>query len=158
VYEKDLLKVREGQQIVFKLSNAGNEEMTATIFAVGKAFDPITKSVAVHADIKGNKRKDLMPGMYVEARITSDTKKSTVLPDEAILSDGHSKFIFIYEGRKKDSGTHIFRRTGIVTGLSDGGYTEVNGLDQHFSSKKIVVKGAYYLEAQLKKNLGDEEE
>lgn len=158
VYEKDLGKVKEGQKITFKLSNAGEEEMTATIFAVGKAFDPLTKSVAVHADIKNNKRTDLMPGMYVEARISSEVKKVNALPDEAIVSEGTSRFVFVYKGKIKASGNHVFERTEVIPGASDTGYTEVVLIKDKRPGNKIVTKGAYYLEAQLKKEMEGEEE
>ncbi len=95
VYEKDLFKVKTGQNVRFILTNQNNEEIGGKIFSIGKAFENDTKSVAVHADINDNKM--LIPGMYVNALIDVGSNQVQALPIEAIIKAEGKEFIFVME-------------------------------------------------------------
>jgi len=101
VYEKDLQKVKKGQNVRFVLTNQDNTEIKGTIFSVGKAFENETKSVAVHADIS-NEKQQLIPGMYVNALIDVGANTVNALPVEAIVKAEGREFIFILEGVKEE--------------------------------------------------------
>lgn len=149
IYEKDVPMVNVGQSVYFTLANAPEEQYEAKIFAVGKAFESETKSVSVHADIKKNKNKNLLPGMYVDGRIEVDESRVDALPEEAIVSQGVLKYIFV----KIDSAFHdelIFKRIPVQTGVSEMGYTEVTLLEKIPANAMVVVKGTYYLAAKMK--------
>ncbi|OGX81505.1 efflux RND transporter periplasmic adaptor subunit [Hymenobacter coccineus] len=69
VFEKDVAQVKVGQKILFKVQNTGrDEELTARVFLVGKAFDDDARTVRVHAHLEPE-RTDLLPGQFVAARI-----------------------------------------------------------------------------------------
>lgn len=96
VYEKDLQKVKTGQNVRFVLTNQDNTEIKGKIFSVGKAFENETKSVAVHADIE-NEKQQLIPGMYVNALIDVGANTVKALPVDAIVRAEGREFIFILE-------------------------------------------------------------
>ena len=85
VFEKDIEKLGMGQKIAFTLSTRPNKIYEAEIFALGKAFDLDTRSVKVHAKIIGT-HEGLLTGMFVEARIATDSKMVDALPDEAFVN------------------------------------------------------------------------
>ncbi|MBX9851948.1 MAG: efflux RND transporter periplasmic adaptor subunit [Cytophagaceae bacterium] len=95
VYEKDLMKVKTGQKVYFTLANTESEPFEAVIFAESKSFETNSKSITVHAEIKGNTKKELKPGMYVNGRIVLDNKTVKALPNDAIASEGDLRYIFI---------------------------------------------------------------
>ena len=95
VYEKDLFKVKAGQQVRFILTNQNNVEISGKIFGVGKAFANDTKAVAVHATIDDNKM--MIPGMYVNALIDIGASKVNALPIDAIIKAEGKEFIFVLE-------------------------------------------------------------
>jgi len=95
VYEKDLFKVKAGQQVRFILTNQNNIEIGGKIFGVGKAFANDTKAVAVHATIDDNKM--LIPGMYVNALIDIGASRVNALPIDAIIKAEGKEFIFVLE-------------------------------------------------------------
>lgn len=97
VYEKDLQKVKTGQNVRFVLTNQDNTEIKGKIFSVGKAFENETKSVAVHADIENDKQQ-LIPGMYVNALIDVGANTVNALPVDAVVKAEGREFIFILEG------------------------------------------------------------
>jgi len=182
VYEKDLQKVKTGQNVRFVLTNQDNAEIRGKIFSVGKAFENETKSVAVHADIE-NEKQQLIPGMYVNALIDVGANTVNALPTAAVVKAEGREFIFILEGvheennkpdtkeeishdqqkghshddghAHKESGkSYHFQRIEIKTGTAQLGYIQVTPLQQLPDAAKIVVKGAYYIQSHLLKSEG----
>ncbi|MBN9285480.1 MULTISPECIES: efflux RND transporter periplasmic adaptor subunit [unclassified Flavobacterium] len=174
VYEKDLHKVKQGQNVQLVLTNQNNTAIKGTIFSVGKAFENETKSVAVHADIN-NEKNALIPGMYVNALIDIGTNAVQSLPVEAIVKADGREFMFVLEegheeaahdsekGHSHEDGhqhddnegkTFHFQRVEIKTGTSQLGYIQVTPLQKIDPKAKIVLKGAYYLQSHLIKNEG----
>jgi membrane fusion protein, heavy metal efflux system len=172
VFENDVPKVKEGQKVYFTLNNAPGERYEAKIFSVGKAFDTETRSVSIHAEITDNKNRNLLPGMYVDGRIEVDTSKVKALPEAAVVSEGNLNYIFVQvkdsaareknadSVHKETDGIHTeseglkFRKVQIKTGASDQGFTEVKPVEEIPAGAEIVVDGAYYLDAQMKKGEG----
>ncbi len=174
VYEKDLFKVKQGQNVRFILTNQDNTEINGKIFSVGKSFENETKSVAVHADISNFQQK-LIPGMYVNALIDAGSNTVKALPTEAIIKADGREFIFVLEeghkevahdekeGHNHEDGdkheesegkTFHFQRIEVKTGTSQLGYTQVTLLQKIEPNAKIVLKGAYYVQSHLLKSEG----
>lgn len=150
VFEKDLHKIKEGQQILFSDANDITHSHPATIFAINKAFEPNEQAVLVHAKINET-TETLLPGMYVEARVKIDNTKAMALPTDAIVSNGDEHYIFIQTGK------NAFKQIRVNIGASDMGYTEVIPIDEVAETAKVVTKGAYYLLSELTKGSGEEE-
>jgi cobalt-zinc-cadmium efflux system membrane fusion protein len=160
VYEKDMDKVKKGQSVIFSLTNHSSGVFTGRIFAVGKSFEKGPKAMMVHAEID-NKTGNLLPGMYVDARIVTNTSVVNALPNDAIVSDGGLNYIFVLKPRSTSSNAvsahqneYVFRKIEVSTGASDIGFTEavpVYDLPPHI---KVVSKGAFYLLAEMKKGEG----
>lgn len=175
VYEKDLRKVKPGQDVRFILTNQDNTEIKGKIFSVGKSFENETKSVAVHADII-NEKQQLIPGMYINALIDIGIKSVSALPLEAIVKADGREFIFVLEeghkeedahddkqGHAHDDGdkheesegkTYHFQRIEVKTGTSQLGFIQVTLLQKIDEGSKIVTKGAYYIQSHLLKSEG----
>ena len=103
VYEKDLQKVKAGQNIRFVLTNQDNSEIIGKVFNVSKSFENDTKSVAVHAEIL-NPSKSLIPGMYVNALIDVGTRQVQALPTDAVIrADGRDYIFVLEEGHEEAS-------------------------------------------------------
>lgn len=153
VFEKDIDKVKDGQQITFTLTTQTDKIYDAEIFAIGKSFNMDTRSVKVHAKIIGS-QKGLLPGMFVEARIAKDTKKVDALPEEAFIKENGLDYIFIL--KEKNENNFEFERIQVNKGISDLGFFEVVLIDKIPKDVKVVTKGSYYVNAEL--NKGDFEE
>ncbi len=181
IYEKDISKIKEGQNVIFSLATNPDTIYEGSIFSVGKAFENDIKAVTVHAKIE-NKSSYLLPGMYVDARIVTDQHKVVALPDEAIVSDAGLNYIFIQKkkgeeqhnnhshlpaetlvkaGSEKEpdhnqekenhDNEYIFKKIEVNTGASDIGFTEIVPAQQIPENATVVIKGAYYLLAEMKK-------
>lgn len=155
VYEKDLFKVKPGQNVRFILTNQDGSELRGKIFSVGKSFENETKSVAVHADIL-NEKQMLIPGMYVNALVDVGANTVDALPVDAIIKAEGREFVFLLEEEAKTAeGTEFhFQRIEVKTGTSQLGYVQTTFLQPVETAKNIVVKGAYYLQSHLTKSEG----
>ncbi|MFV0483945.1 MAG: efflux RND transporter periplasmic adaptor subunit [Bacteroidales bacterium] len=178
VYENDVHLIKVGQKIDFTVSNRPGEELTATIFAIGKEFEPNTRAVHVHATIDKNPG-NLIPGMYVSGNIHTDKNYVPALPNEAIVSEGTKSYIFILDKKgtahddddshdkaeehehsgneehshddKKHAHSIAFRMIEVITGKQDNGYTAVTVLEALPDNAEIVLNSAYYLLAEIGK-------
>jgi cobalt-zinc-cadmium efflux system membrane fusion protein len=149
VFEKDIHKIKIGQEIVFSDANDVSHTHPAKIYAINKAFEPNEQAVLVHAKINET-TETLLPGMYVEARVKIDNNNTTALPTEAIVNNGNDHFIFVATGK------NTFQQIKVTIGTSDLGFTEVKVIDKVPDNAKVVIKGAYYLLSELTKGSGEE--
>ena len=152
VFEKDFYKIEGGQKVIFKVNNQPTE-MQAIVHLTGKTFDEADKTVNIHCDVSG-KYPQLLPGMYVNARVITGNKLSSCLPDEAIIMEGDLNYIFILESHGE--GKYNFKKLLIKPGLENEGFTEVGLSENLKKNEKIVKKGAYFINSTLK-NTGEEE-
>jgi len=155
MFEKDLEKISEGQQVVFETTNNSGLSYKATVTRVGKAINE-DKTVKVYATVDGDTR-NLIAGMYVTAKIETGESMVDALPDDAIVTFEDKNYIFISKGKRAENGKTVndFQMIEITKGNSAGGYTQVT-LPEKFikTGKNIVIKGAYALLAALK-NAGE---
>ena len=149
VFEKDIHKIKIGQQLVFSDANDVSHTHPAKIYAINKAFEPNEQAVLVHAKINET-TETLLPGMYVEARVKIDNNNTTALPTEAIVNNGNDHFIFVSTGK------NTFQQIKVNIGTTDLGFTEVKVIDKVPANAKVVIKGAYYLLSELTKGSGEE--
>ncbi len=96
VYENDVHLIENGQKVDFTVSNRPGEELSATIFAIGKEFEPNTRAVHIHARLDKNPG-NLIPGMYVSGHIHTDENNTRTLPNNAVVAEGTKSYIFILD-------------------------------------------------------------
>jgi cobalt-zinc-cadmium efflux system membrane fusion protein len=102
VYENDVHLLKDGQRIHFTVSSLPGLELTATIFAIGKEFEPNTRAVHIHATID-DKVSDLIPGMYISGHLHTDESYTRTLPNDAIVREGMKFFIFVQDATKPEA-------------------------------------------------------
>ncbi|HNW69704.1 MAG TPA: efflux RND transporter periplasmic adaptor subunit [Bacteroidales bacterium] len=155
MFEKDIDKIKEGQEITFESTGNVEKKYKATVYRVGKAIND-DKTVKVYASVDEH-HVELLSGMYVSAIIETGNSLVEALPDEAIVSFDDKNYIFISKGKRTEDDKVVddFLMVEIKKGKSAGGYTEVM-FPENFDkkAKNIVIKGAYALLSALK-NAGE---
>lgn len=154
VFEKDLPALKVGQQIHFVQTNNPAKNYDAQIYAIGAAFENDSKSIPVHCTVNGDKT-GLIDGMNVSALISLDKAMHTAVPNEAIVDAQGKSYIFLVADKSADSPAHEgqravdFERIEVVTGASDMGYTAITPARTVDGNNRIVVKGAFFVNAIL---------
>lgn len=154
VFEKDLRQIKVGQKVHFQLTNQENLVITGRINGINKSFEDESKGVVVHAVIDQAKGKNLIPGMYVTALISTGSKLTSAVPLGAVVNSEGKSFIFVVEEGQKGE-VFRFKKTEVKTGIAENGYLQITLLKELPVGVKIVNKGAFYLES---KAAGGEEE
>ena len=143
VFEKDAAKIQNGQKIRMLSPFAAD----GTVFLVGKTLEGEAKTLNIHGHVTDPAaERRLLPGMYVAARVLTGSRRAATLPDEALVSEGDARYVFVQEKPL------TFRKISVKTGRSEGGRTEVLNAP---IGKLIVRQGAYMLQATTQ---GGEEE
>lgn len=151
VFEKDMHKVKEGQKIRFSVQSLPNKELEAVIYSVGKSFEEEPKALHIHAEIE-NKEGLLIPGMYVRGQILTDDVSGIALPEDAIVKEGDSYFIFTAKTEMDGGQTEwAFKPIEVKTGTKSDGWVEIKLLNNLPETTKIAWNNAYYLMAEMKK-------
>ena len=157
VYEKDIRKVKEGQEIYFTVAAKPDELLKAKIHAIGKTFETDPKALHVHADFH-NEDNVLLPGMYAEGRIVQDEKMVFAVPEDAIIKESEQSFIFILDvDSEKEENKMKFKMIPVNIGITDLGFVEINLPSEIQKDVQVVTRGAYMLPSEMiKGELGDD--
>lgn len=160
VFEKDLPKIQKGQLIHFTMTNNPSKEYDAEIFSIGSTFEDQSKSVPVHARVKGEKT-GLIDGMNVVAIISIGNNLVSAVPSDAVVNVGAEDFIFIQKivphehSEEEHDHEYTFEKIPVVKGTSDIGFTQITALKSIPENAKIVTKGSFFILAKMN-NTGEE--
>jgi cobalt-zinc-cadmium efflux system membrane fusion protein len=147
VFEKDLMQVRIGQKVTFQLTNQENQLITGRINGINKSFENESKGVIVHAVINNSQHKNLIPGMYVTALISTGSRQAPAVPVEAIVRSEGKHFLFIVDEENKNNDGVAFKKVEVTTGVSALGYVEITPIQALRTDARVALKGAFYLES-----------
>ena len=177
VFEKDLPMLKVGQTIHFRITNNAVEDYNAKIFAIGSSFENESKTIATHAVVQGNKT-GLIDGMNVTAIVSLNNVTTPAVPNDAIVNADGKYYVFVQtdkkaeehheegekegshkeseEEHKEDKSSKNFEKVEVLKGVSDMGYTAVTFVNEIPANAKIVVKGAFFVNAKLSNTGGHE--
>jgi len=148
VFEKDLPKVKEGQEVHARPTAHPEDEYEAEVLLVGRSLDS-DRSTVVHCHFT-KAPKDLVPGMAMSATLESRTDSVWCVPEEAVVRTGEGQAVFTANADGS------FALVPVSTGAKEYGFLELVQPDPVLQKGPIVVKGAYSLLATLK-NSGEED-
>lgn len=150
VFEKDMYKVKKGQKVLFTIESLENQELEATIYSVGKAFEQDPKAIHIHAEIE-SETGTLLPGTYVQGKILVDGAEVLAVPEEAVVREGEKRFVF--KASKHTHGDDVewnFTPIEVAVGTEDQGWVEIK-TSKLKESSILAMNNAYHLMAELKK-------
>ncbi len=146
VYEKDITKIKTGQTIHFSLPNENGNERSAKVHLIGREISS-DRTVRIHGHLD-KEDIELLPGMYIKARIEVGENKTLSLPEKAIVQNAGKNYIFIkINSEHKDE--FAFKMIEVEVGVSENGFTEVMLPKDVSLSADVVVNGAYDLLSKL---------
>lgn len=143
VFEKDILNIKKGQAIKFKISEASDETFDAEVYLVGTSIDETNRTIEIHGHLHDDEhQKTFVRGMFVEANIITSTNKIKALPKEAVAEIDGKYFALILNS--KHEGNYEFERTEVNIGKQNEHFVEILNAND-FEDKQVLIKGAYML-------------
>lgn len=141
VFEKDILNVKEGQPIRFRIPEASDQSFNAEVHLVGTVIDDKTRRVTVHGHID-DEHTGFIVGMFAEADILIEKTNRYALPKEAVIEVDDDFFVLVL--KEKTDGAFHFEKVKVTIGKQTETYMEVIGAEG-LKDKQLLVKGTYML-------------
>ena len=142
VFEKDILKVKIGQKITFKVPEASKEVFNAEVHLVGKSIEGNDRTINVHAHLDDAIKQKLLTGMFVEANIITDSKKGLAIPADALLTENDKNYVLLLENQKNG---YAFKKVSVTIGEKSEKYVEILANSVINAESKILTKGVFDL-------------
>ena len=141
VFEKDLERVRLGQEVEVKVPAFPGSSFSGRVILVSSVVDPETRSVKVRTEVP-NPDNRLKPDMFANVEIITDLHSTAIsIPQSAVLKDGEKQVVFIADG----SG---YKKREVTVGIASNDRVEI--IEGLAAGDKVVVKGNYLLLQQSK--------
>lgn len=140
VFEKDILRVKNGQNIRLRLVNESTDRH-ATVYLVGKEISE-ERTVRVHGHMTSHD-PNLLPGMFFSARVEVNGEKGKALPESAFEGFEGADYIFVAAGDR------VFRMVQVKKESCVAGYCRFSFVGPE-SEGAVAVKGTHALLGLLK--------
>lgn len=133
-------KVRRGSKVEVSSDAYPDEHFTARVAQTGQLVDPNTRRVTVRA-LLDNPRLELLPEMFVRARLLQGSGSGVRVPNAALVNQGIYNYVFVQSG----VGQFVRRKVTLLTQGADSSYVG-EGLR---GGERVVTTGALLLDAEL---------
>lgn len=146
VPERSLSMLRLGATADVQLAAYPDRPVQGTVARIGQELDPETRTARAILRV-ANAERLLRPGMYATVRIEADASggrvSRPVLPEEAVVTDGADRWVFV------ETGERTFERRAVQIEPLGGGEVVVRaGLA---GGERVAMRGAFTLKAELAK-------
>lgn len=142
VFEKDIMKVKKGQEITFKIPEVSTEAFKATVYLVGTTIMD-NRTITVHAHINDEANHNFLTGMFVEAVIVTASTSAKALPSESVIEVDGTSYVLILN--KKEGDTYYFSQEKVKAIASHEGFSKIENIDNFSENTKFLAKGAFSL-------------
>jgi cobalt-zinc-cadmium efflux system membrane fusion protein len=140
IYEKDIAKIRDKQQVEVSVPAYPEDRFHAEICFIGDVLNEDTRTITVRSEVNNDDYK-LKPGMFADIQILlNHQSQALVLPEEAILDDGDNSIVFIKKAEK-------FYPQVVTLGVREDSLVEIlSGIQE---GDEVVTTGNYQLKSKL---------
>ncbi len=140
VFEKDIMKVKKGQQIRFRIPEASEEIFNAEVYLVGTSIGE-NRTIKVHGHLLEEGIHNFLTGMFVEAEIVTQDTISKALPSDAIIEQEGRFYVLL--NKIISESESIFEPIEVQLGSSVNGFTEIKNAHEFSESDTFLTKGAF---------------
>lgn len=147
IYEKDLGKISEGQQVRITVASLPKRSFIGRIQTIGSMVEGETRVIPVKAELN-NSGGLLKPGMFAQMEVLTDKTPVAVLavPRSAIVEVNKKNLVYVQNGND-------FKSVEVGLGRTSGDWVEVTqGL---FDGDQVVTQRANQLQAQSLRGGGE---
>ena len=148
IFEKDLARVSIGQKVSISFVDEPDRVYDGEVILVNRNVDEDRIAVA-HCHFR-SKPAQLLPGMFLNARIHVRETEVPALPESAVVRYEQREFVFV------ESSAGVFDMKVVRTGEKEDGFVEIIGGAEALEGRTLVIRNAYSLLGALK-NKAEEE-
>jgi cobalt-zinc-cadmium efflux system membrane fusion protein len=143
VFEKDLLQLKKGQEILFTVPEASKEIFKGEVHLVGTSIDPNTRIALIHGHIDEKNEQNFTAGMFVEAQIVTGTSDQWALPENAVVEMEGKNYVLLIENENAEEFEIL--PVEVKIGATYNGFTAIGKSEKFKPETKFLTKGAFVL-------------
>ncbi|MDT7830037.1 efflux RND transporter periplasmic adaptor subunit [Pricia sp. S334] len=140
VFEKDIMKIKKGQDIAFKIPEASSDTFEAEVYLVGTSIGE-GRTIKVHGHLKDEEGENFLTGMFVESNIVSAATTARGLPSESIVGADNKDYVLVLD--EELNGDYYFKPVGVKVKKSHAGFTALDNENEFGASDQFLVRGAF---------------
>ena len=148
IFEKDLARVSIGHKVSISFVDEPDRVYEGEVILVNRNVDEDRIAVA-HCHFR-SKPAQLLPGMFLNARIHVRETEMPALPESAVVRYEQREFVFV------ESSPGVFDMKEVRTGEKEDGFVEIIGGGEALEGRTLALRNAYSLLGALK-NKAEEE-
>ncbi|WP_439153215.1 efflux RND transporter periplasmic adaptor subunit [Winogradskyella sp.] len=137
VFEKDIMQIKKGQKITFRIPEASDKTYDADVHLVGTTIDETTRRVKVHGHVD-NESANFIVGMFVEANIITNHSEGLALSNQAIVTMENDNYVLVLDEKQNDE--FHFKKIKVDLGKQDENSVEILN-PEALKDKKVLVEG-----------------
>ena len=141
VFEKDIMNIKKGQKITFKIPEASENTFQGEVHLVGTTISE-NRTIKVHGHPIDDSNS-FLTGMFVNADIITAEKEAHVLPESAIIEIENNYYVLVLNETTETD--YYFSQIKVNIGNTVNGYTEVSENSEIKARDQLLIKGAFNL-------------
>tara|TARA_R110002051_G_scaffold81617_1_gene145683 strand:- start:6909 stop:8051 length:1143 start_codon:yes stop_codon:yes gene_type:complete len=142
VFEKDIMKVKKGQVVEFKIPEASDDVFIAKVHLVGTSIGG-NRTIKVHAHIENEDEANFLTGMFIEANIITETSKQMSLPSDAVAMVDNESYVLVLDEKKES--IYYFKQVPVEILGSYENRTSISNATTFKQDAQFLTKGAFSL-------------
>lgn len=142
VFEKDILKVKKGQAIDFKIPEASSAIYKAEVHLVGTSIEA-NRTIKVHGHLEDESGVNFLTGMFVDASIVTNSAFAKALPSSSIVTVDENSYILVLDEKQGD--TYYFRQAEVEVVQESEGFSLVQFNTDMAADTQFLTKGVFNL-------------
>jgi membrane fusion protein, heavy metal efflux system len=142
-FEKDVMQIKKGQEIIFKIPEAATTSFTGEVHLVGTAIDRQSRTVLIHGHLPDSLVDRLTVGMFVEAGIVTSRKEVPALPEEAVVNQ--EGFSYVLQLEREEEGNYIFSKKEVIPAGTFNGLTAIENAADFEPGARFLTRGSFRL-------------
>ena len=141
IFEKDIMTIRKGQKVKFKIVGNDLQQFDATVALVGNSIENKDRTVTVYATLNSETELKFIAGMFVEAKIVVSTKKGWSIPKEALWIENDKTYLLVQNDPKEFK----FNKLKVEVGVKEEQFVEIMPQSNLNEQTNILTKGVFEL-------------
>ncbi|PKD16387.1 hypothetical protein APR41_08540 [Salegentibacter salinarum] len=142
-FEKDILKIKEDQDITFRIPESSSESFNAKIYLVGTSIDRDSRTLKIHGHLPDSLVDQFSVGMFVEADVLTNKSTHFALPEEAVITQNEISYVLHLEEENKEG--YIFRKQSVNVINTFEGFIGIANESEFTKKDRFLVKGGFRL-------------
>lgn len=148
VFEKDISLVKPRQKVWVTFVDDPGTAYECEVLLVTRNVDD-NRSALVHCHFEQQPRQ-LLPGMFLNAKIETGNQVVTAVPEAALVRYGNQEFLI------ENATDSLFRLLPVTTGVRAAGWVAVTHNTDSLEGRKIVIKNPYPVLGKIKNRTEEE--